>query len=283
MNSGFVNWAGPAAPLWVAPQYHALFARRGLHTLDDVFALSGADRFDKPALPAWRARLAIDLPESDGATRRFYVKRFAAPPPGAQRRRVFAGHGRRSTAGVERYWLEALNAEGIAVPAVAAFGEEMDGRRERRSVLVLTAAPGCSLEQWVQGRVEKAPPALIEALAAFIAGFHERGYIHRDLYLSHIFVERAESAAPRLTLIDLQRVLRHPLRRERWICRELAQLDYSTPPAVAGRRERLRFLKRYLHGRSLREAGVRTMIRRIARKSARIAAHDARRRGRERQ
>ena len=77
--------------------------------------------------------------------------------------------------------------------------------------------------------------------------------MHRDLYLSHIFIHDAESDVPAVvggggavfTLIDLQRVFRPIWRRLRWVVKDLASLNYSTPAERVGRFERLRFLCRY--------------------------------------
>lgn len=267
-----------SAPLWIDPEYHEVFDRHGLRTLDDLFELVEARRMDKASLPGWRERLAIELDTGAGGRRRFFVKRFCAPPGRVQRRRILAGHGRRSTAGVERYWIEGMRADGLPVPRVAAFGEEIEGARESRSALVLADVGGVSLERWAADRAEPAPPGMERALAELIAAFHRCGYVHRDLYLSHVFLVEEGPSAWRFALIDLQRVMRNPLRRMRWQARDLAQLHYSTPPAVAGVRARLRFLRTYLGG-SLRGRAVRGLIRRIERKASRIARHDARRRG----
>ena len=264
--------------LWIDPRYRELFAHNGLHTLDDLFALEPHVRFDKASLPSWRERVAVDLSSASGSTQRLYVKRFHRPPAEIQRRRVFAGHARRSTAGVERFWIESLRADGIEVPGVAAFGEEREGFREGRSALVLVAVSGDSLERWVRRHGTRAPRAMIEALARFVARFHQLGYIHRDLYLSHVFLRDGDSPHPRFVLIDLQRVMKNPLRHQRWRAHDLAQLDYSVPESVAGLRQRLRFLKTYLGIRSLRGRGPRSLIARVGRMSARIAARDARRR-----
>ncbi len=266
--------------LWIDPACRPLFERNGLTGIADWFAIPGAQRYDKPFLPGWRERLAVDLADETGANRRFFVKRFHAPPAREQRRRVLSGHARRTTAGVERHWLAALTADGIAVPQVAAFGEERSGWRERRSVLVLADVGGVSLEKWAATRTTPAPRGLLHATADLVGRFHRAGYVHRDLYLAHVFLVDDEPEGWALALIDLQRVMRRPWRRRRWQTRDLAQLAYSTPQVVAGPRARLRFLKRYLEGRRLNTPAVRRLIGRVERKAAQIAAHDDRRRRR---
>ena len=267
-----------STPLWIDPRYRELFAHNGLRTLDDLFVLEARVRFEKASLPSWRERLAVDLSNASGSTQRLYVKRFHRPPAEMQRRRIFAGHARRSTAGVERFWIEALRADGIEVPRVAAFGEEREGIHEGRSALVLVAVPGDSLERWVTRHGTQPPGPMIEALARFVGRFHQLGYIHRDLYLSHIFLSDGDSPHPRFVLIDLQRVMKNPFRHRRWRAHDLAQLDYSVPQSVAGPRQRLRFLRAYLGIQSLRGREPRSLVARVGRMSARIAAREARRR-----
>ena len=109
--------------------------------------------------------------------------------------------------------------------------------------------------------------------------FHQTGFVHRDLYLSHIFVDTGDGR-PTFRLIDLARVFRPRWFRRRWIVKELASLNFSTPPNSATATDRLRFLRVYL-GRDRLEAADRRLIRRVVGKTGRIARHDARRHRRD--
>jgi tRNA A-37 threonylcarbamoyl transferase component Bud32 len=269
-----------ATDLWVAEPERELFARHGLRGLADLFAVAGATRLDKAGLPSWRERLMLELEDGNGVARRFFVKRFASPPAGQRRFRLPKGPEVSSVAGVERHWLLSLAALGITVPRRVAFGEEIAAGREGRSALVLADVGGESLERWAGRSAQPAPRAWVDAVADLVRKFHGHGFVHRDLYLAHVFLTNAQSATPKPALIDLQRVMLAPLRWERWRARDLAQLDYSTPLGVASPRLRLRFLKRYLGGESLRSKPVRRLLRQIARRRKRIAAHDARLRAR---
>jgi hypothetical protein len=254
-----------------------LFARHGIDSLDDLFEVEVARNLHKASLPSWRERVAVDLEDADGSLRRFFVKRFDSPPRNARARSPRGSKDVRSTAGVERHWLLTVGAAGIPVPRLAAFGEELAGSHEKRSVLVLADVGGESLEQWAAHRKTLAPRALVDALADLARRFHDGGFVHRDLYLSHVFLTHDHADAPTLALIDLQRVMLRPWPRWRWQARDLAQLDYSTPRKILGVRGRLRFLKSYLRGASLKSRESRTLRRRITRMSARIAARDMRR------
>ncbi|GAG30401.1 unnamed protein product, partial [marine sediment metagenome] len=140
---------GSLNPLWIADRFRRLFEHNGVGSLDDLFNLRATEVLSKPTLPSWRERLAIDLEDGSGGSSRFYVKRFTRPPWGEQVRRILSGHAWRSTAGVERFWIESLSANGVPVPEVAAFAEQRTGIREHRSAIVLAEVPGQSLERWV--------------------------------------------------------------------------------------------------------------------------------------
>lgn len=276
------NSSGSAAlTLWIDPRRQALLINNGVTCLRDLDAANRAAQFDKPTLPDWRRRFAIELSGDDGDTHRLFVKRFLSPPFAAQLKRILSGHARRGAAGVEKYWIDRVGSAGIPVPLPAAIAEDVRAIWERDSALVLAEAPGESLESWAR-RGQRASRVWGRELARFVARLHAAGFIHRDLYLCHIFVNGPEDRRPDFCLIDLQRVLHAPIRRKRWIVRELAQLQYSTPASAATRSDRMRWLKAYLGGEWFNRRKRRAMIRRVVRKAQSIAAHDARRRNQNR-
>jgi len=280
VNASVSQRVRPAAAvggrLLVDEAHAAAFAAAGLERLDDLFGLSGGQRLDKASLPSWRRRLRFELPGVGPV----YLKQYASPPVGVQLRRILSGQARQSTARIEWLRMQWLAKAGIEAVKPVALGEEMAGPWERRSAVVTAALPGESLESHVRRFPERASRELIRSLASFVARFHQAGFIHRDLYLSHIFCKTADGR-PRFCLIDLTRVCRPRWRRGRWIVKELASLNYSTPPAAATAADRLRFLRDYLGTRRLSPA-QRRLVRRVVRKTDRIARHDARRRGVER-
>jgi hypothetical protein len=255
--------------------YAAAFAAAGLDSAEALLNHSGGERLGKSTLPSWRERVRFELPGAGV----MYLKRYESPPVGQQLRRMLAGYPLSGTAQIEWDRMRELEAEGIASVRGAALAEEMIGVWERRSALVAAAVPGESLERYVQRHPQRLPRGLIEELARFVARFHQTGRVHRDLYLSHIFIETTDEKMV-LRLIDLARVFRPRWRRRRWMVKELASLNYSTPASSATATDRLRFLKTYL-GRNRLSRTDRRLIREVAGKSARIARHDARRRQRE--
>lgn len=247
----------------IAPGWESLLRSHGLADLGTVLAWNTGDRLDKPGLESWRQRWRIRLMDDAGRVRTLYLKRFLRPPLGRQLERWRAGRWDLSTAGIE--WSNARTLAEVGVTAVeaVAFGQRMAGPWEQASFVLLAEAPGESLERWVPAHLppEDRDPTpqvrrnRLEALARFVARFHRAGFAHRDLYLCHVFMEEEadETASPRgaagcsrFRLIDLQRVFPPRWRRRRWVVKDLAALNYSTPLERVGTRERLRFLCRYV-------------------------------------
>ncbi len=283
--------AGPVEPegeceFHVRSEYGELLARAGVRDFAALLVLGAEAELGKPGLAAGRRRARVELLGADGGLHVFYRKSFegrGAPDGVLHWRRE-----ERDTAEREVRQMEALAAAGVPAVRWAAWGREIgpDGA-ERRSAVLCPAVPGDALERrlpaMIGGLAEAQRRDMIrrigDALAQLVAKLHGLGFVHRDLYLSHIFVEPARSGEPVLTLIDVQRVFRPRLFVSRWIVKDLAALHYSTPPALIRPIERLRWLRTYLGVRRLDGRG-RRLIRRIECKAAQIARHDRRRRER---
>jgi hypothetical protein len=154
----------------------------------------------------------------------------------------------------------------------------MAGPWERASFLLMRQTPGESLERWlpahVPARDQEADPAgrrrRLDRLAEFVARFHRAGFVHRDLYLSHVFIETGGGGADdSFALIDLQRVFRPRWRARRWAVKDLAAMHFSTPADRVGVMERLRFLCRYAR-RCGRFGPARDLARSVERKTGRM-------------
>lgn len=240
--------------LRVEPPYADLLSRAGVADFDGAFACAAGERLDKPGLAPWRRRLRLTLTDGDGAPHVLYVKRYDRPPLRLQVRRILGGRPRESTAGREWSAIEQLERAHIPAPPRVAIGERMHGFLERQSVLMIGAVRGESLERWLPrgwnrravGAAWRRQQAWVRSLAEVVAAFHAAGFVHRDLYTSHVFL--ADTAPPgrdAFTLIDLQRVFRPRWRRTRWIVKDLAALDLSAAPIVS-RTDRLRFWHAYV-------------------------------------
>ena len=264
--------------LSIAGPMEATLRGAGLDSLDALFAASG-EILDKPKLAPWRRRLRLTI-NVNGADEMFYLKRFSPPPPTARRDVRRSRTGARSVAGMEWSWMHRLAHDGIPCPVPVAMGEELRGGREVRSAILTRAVPGRSLEslcgRWNEGDRHAYEP-LVVPTAELVARFHAGGYIHRDLYLSHIFHDSDSSPEESLHLIDLQRVMRPGLRHRRWIVKDLASLNHSVPSRLIRNVDRVRWLKHYIITSKTRIA-FRSLLYLIVGKTQWIDRHATRRR-----
>lgn len=260
--------------LTIAEGYEQVLVANGLDSLDALFNLPDAESLSKPGLGAWRERFRLTL-DTGGERRTFYLKRFRDPPPSARREVQRSGTGASSVAGLEWAWMKCLGADGIECVKPVAFGERLCRGKETQSAIVTLAVPGDSLERWAGrwGEGDRARiDSLIPTLAAFVARLHERGYVHRDLYLSHIFYDPTRQPET-LHLIDVQRVMRPRRRHRRWIIKDLAALNFSAPRDLVFSAQRLRWLTHYL-GASKLDGSARRLVYRIVGKTCKMARHE---------
>jgi hypothetical protein len=99
---------------------------------------------------------------------------------------------------------------------------------------------------------------------------HRREEVESDP--SGRFMDRADDGF-RVALIDLQRVFRPRWRKERWLVKDLAQLNYSGLALGLSAATRLRFFERYVGVRRLGPAEKRLLRRVLAKSRAMICRH----------
>lgn len=150
--------------------------------------------------------------------------------------------------------IQALQAQGIAVPHVAGYGERGMNPASRESfILMEELAPVTSLEELTTDWQLK-PPAttlkrrLIEQTAYIARTMHENGINHRDFYICHLLLGQSEQ----LFLIDLHRAEIRSTVPERWVIKDLAGLYFSSLDAGLSRNDLFRFMKHY-RKKSLRD------------------------------
>lgn len=266
--------------LTVAGDMDAALRTAGLDSLDGMFAASGED-LAKPGLEPWRQRLRLTI-NVDRVDKTFYLKRFSSPPPSAKREVRRSGTGARSVAGMEWSWMRRLASDGIPCVQPIAFGEQLHRGREVRSAILTRAVPGRSLESLCEewGASDRgAFGPLVIFVAELVARMHARGYIHRDLYLCHLFHDTAALSEPSLHLIDLQRVIRPAAWSLRWIVKDLAALNHSAPAHLIRNVDRVRWLRHYVR-ESNRSTPFRSLLYLIVGKTQSIGHRAARRRRR---
>jgi heptose I phosphotransferase len=250
-------------------------AAAGLDTFDALFAAPGETNLKKKGLATWRERIVLRV-----GGRLLFLKRYTKPPLSEQLRQRLTGFA--ATAEVEWYWIIRLAELGIGAPTAVAYGRRRSGPIETHSLLLTAAVPGMSMEKWTplhastRLRDRAFKHRLIEATADLVNRLHGAGLFHRDLYLAHLFLDDVDDQPPALSLIDLQRVIHPRLFIERWRVKDLASLNYSTPPSAATRADRVRWYKRYRGVKTLMAAD-RRLIRAVAAKTGRIARHSRKR------
>lgn len=272
--------------LWIAPRDAPLLRSAGLDSVDGLFRFADGRSLDKHGLQRHRQRIRLEL--GNGAGREvYYLKRVTRPPLREQMARVVQGAAWDSSAWREWHHIRRLTEIGVPTMRCAALAAEMSGGWERRSALITAAVPGESLERWLPrawaalSRLRRR--ALIGQVAAVARILHLARLFHRDLYLSHLFVDWPSPERPVVYVIDLARMLERPRRSWRWQIKDLAALHYSAPAGLVGRTDRVRFLRLYApwveqaaRGRS-RHGIYLTYARAIAARAERMARHDAKR------
>ncbi|MBN2326113.1 MAG: hypothetical protein JXR73_03090 [Candidatus Omnitrophica bacterium] len=275
------SW-GPIVPcndIHIQQKFIPLFRRHCLDSLDGLFQPQIGEILSKPGLGGWRERIRLSLADESGRSYTFYLKRFSHPPRSLSRHVGNAAQAR-SVAEVEWNRLREFHDGGVPASVPVAFGHEFEDEKEIRSAVVMLAVPGESLESWMKRwnpQNRQAIRSLIQPLADLIGRMHRLRLIHRDLYLCHIFFDPGAASGDSLHLIDLQRVIRPRWLLHRWIVKDLAALNFSTPFPFVTTKDRIRWLKLYLDVRRLGRKEKR-LIRQIMRKTKKIAAHDAKRR-----
>lgn len=224
-----------ARRLLVEPEFAGLLERAGLRTAEDFVEgrLGRVLRAD-----AYRENRVLEL---EG--RRFYLKVFhynALYITWWGIRRI----NMPSLDGVHELLAHrAFRAAGIATPRPVAAGFYRRGWFGRASFFLSLQVQGRPLDEVL---AEGVPPAarrrLCQRVGELAALLHGHGWVHRDLYLCHLFVpSAAEPGALPLVVIDLQRARRRRSLRAR--VKDLAALHGSARGAT--RLERLRTLRHY--------------------------------------
>lgn len=251
-----------AGRLQICAPFGALFSEQRLDTFESMWSF---DRGTVVRQVGPRETRRIWLPGANGP-QEFYLKRFGPPRwRDAIRSLLHLGwpiHGARNE--WESIWR--FMAAGIPTVTPVAFGESGG-----RSLLVTEALPAkCNLLEYVRHPAFTRNERVLVQVVEIARRMHAAGLHHQDFYLNHMLL-CGDDAHPRVHMIDLGRVrLQQPL-RERWITKDLSQLDFSA--RSMSWRTRLRFLRLYL-GRPFRPSD-RRWIARMASKSRRIAAHTA--------
>jgi len=254
----------------VSPELLAALEREGLDNVEGAFAYSGGQDLLKAGL-GHRRRTRLSITDRTGRAHELYLKRYEREALGARLKRWRTYGVRTSPAGVEFDNIEALQAAGVPTMQAVICGQQWGCLDALRSYLIVTAVPGRKLEQCIGeflDRNAENPDAVRDftvALGRLVAKLHAAGYVHRDLYAAHVFLDERDGRTE-LYLIDLARVFAPKCRRMRWWIKDLAQVKYSMPQRRWVPEYWALFLREYLGGD--RNWAAQAVNRRIDRKVA---------------
>lgn len=172
--------------------------------------------------------------------------------------------------------LEWARQEGFPVPCALAACEYIGpwGRlqsflavEELADMQALHQAIPAAAAQLAPGTFRRWKRGLVEELARLARALHGHRRFHKDFYLCHFYIPRADiDRVPsdwqgRLHFIDLHRLGHHPWMPWLWQAKDLGQLLYSSELPGIDDRDRLHFWRRYLGGpRSRGAAWLRRLI-----------------------
>ena len=260
---------------YVAPEFEAAFTEQGLTSVDAVFKFDGGHDLFKKNIGTYRSRLRFMV---NDPPRTLFLKRYDRAPIKVQLFNWLNGRTRRTCSMCELEPILELSNHGIPTPRPVAHGQTWGLWLERRSFLVTEKIPDAeSLSKRLPSCFygPTTPESLrqrhqfLTQLAGFIRRFHDLGYNHRDLYLTHIF----QDTQGKFFLIDLARAFRPIVFKRRFLVKDLAQVFYSLPSRHFSQTDRLRF---YLAYRGLRRltGPDKQLIRCIIIKANRMARHN---------
>lgn len=218
-----------------------------------------------------RTTTRIELATANDTAQAFFLKRHG-PSPLKEHIKPWL-RLQRPILGARNEWNAILAFHDVGIPTMTpvALGES-----GQHSFLLTESIEDChKLSNWMEENAwtydpdgAKRKQSVLRRIAETARRMHGAGLHHQDFYLTHLLVP-ADDPARELFVIDLGRVRKRRKLGKRWIIKDLAQLNYSTPHVSAD--ERRRFLETYL-ARPIEESD-RPLIERIERKTQAIARH----------
>lgn len=205
--------------------------REGLDSVQGAFAYAGGKELAKANL-GHRRRTQLCLTDETGHAHGLYLKRYNREGFPLRLRRWWTYGLRTSPADVEFDNIQAVRTAGVGTMQAVICGRQWGRYDAERSYIIVTAVPGRRLlERLAEPPGEAGSPETMRAvtleLTQMVRKFHAAGYVHRDLYATHIFLDEPAGGGRKFYLIDLARVFVPKRRRLRWQVKDLAQLKYS--------------------------------------------------------
>ena len=212
------------------PAFVPLLAYSGLDAFANVMTLEGGQMMR--SVPG-RSTVQIELRRPGGGALVAYLKRYEAGylKPLYKLKRLLHWPGADDEAAHEWRMLNTLRDAGFNTPTPIAFGQFKSGGIVTRSFLLTAEISGGEAAHECLRALKTKPRerrAFLREVGAVSRQFHGAGFVHKDYYLSHLFV--APDAQPDgcdFYFIDLQRLARPRLLNRRWRIKDAAQLAYS--------------------------------------------------------
>ena len=237
-----------------APAFVSLLKHNGLDTFAGVMALAGGNMMR--SVPG-RSTVQVELRRPDGGTQVAYLKRYEAnylKPPDRLKRLVH-WPGADDEAAHEWRMIAMLRDAGFNTPTPIAFGQFKSGGIVSRSFLLAAEITGGEAAHECLRAFKTKPRerrAFLREVGAVSRQFHGAGFVHKDYYLSHLFVAPGAKTGERaFYFIDLQRLARPRLLNRRWRIKDAAQLAYSAHLDGASRADLLACYLAYADKKSL--------------------------------
>ena len=115
----------------------------------------------------------------------------------------------------------------------------------------------------------------IRKIADVARSLHSNNYCHKDFYTGHILVQSEglmDVSDPVFYLIDLQRVVKMKFLKQRWIVKDLAQLNFTSDYDCISLKDKLRFMRLYFGVKNFSREH-RKLIEKILNKTKRMRKH----------
>ncbi len=248
------------ATLEIHPDYRALLESAGLTTFDALFAAGERDQVDGHGL---RSVSRLELRDAGGTPVVIFLKRQW----GSGARKSWRDLLRLTwpTTPAEREWKNTMRLTRADIPVAAPVGwGRSDEGGHPRALIAFRQVAGPSLAEWIYASAAAPPPprlrcAVAEAVGRAVRRLHSAGFSFPDLYAKHLYLVDLESGAPRVVLIDVQRLRSLTAARK---VKDLAALQVSTEVPGVLRTDRMRVWASY-RGRRRLDSATRALIGRI--------------------
>ena len=212
------------------PAFMPWLKHNGLDTFAGVMALSGGNMMR--SVPG-RSTVQIELRQPNGGMQVAYLKRYEANylKPLDRLKRLLHWPGADDEAAHEWRMINLLRDAGFNTPMPIACGQFKSGGIVTRSFLLTAEIAGGEAAHECLRTFKTKPRerrSFLREVGTVSQQFHGAGFVHKDFYLSHLFVAPGAKPGTRaFYFIDLQRLARPRLLNRRWRIKDAAQLAYS--------------------------------------------------------